>query len=35
MRNEADRVTVYFDEEGYKTLSLSVLRERDLLERIG
>jgi ATP-dependent DNA helicase RecQ len=35
MRNEEDRVTVYFDDEGYKTLSLQALRERDLLERIG
>jgi ATP-dependent DNA helicase RecQ len=35
MRNEADRVTVFFDDEGYKTLSLRALRERDLLERIG
>lgn len=35
MRNESDRVTVYFDDEGYKTLSLRALRERDLLERIG
>jgi len=35
MRNESDRVTVYFDDEGYKTLSLRALRERDLLERLG
>jgi ATP-dependent DNA helicase RecQ len=28
---EADRMTVLFDDEGYKTLSLAAVRENDLL----
>lgn len=34
MRNEPDRMTVFFDEEGYKTLSLRAVVERSLLRRI-
>jgi ATP-dependent DNA helicase RecQ len=31
MREEDDRLTVLFDEEGYRTLSLQAVREHDLL----
>jgi ATP-dependent DNA helicase RecQ len=34
MRNEPERMTVFFDEEGYKTLSLEAVVERNLLELI-
>jgi ATP-dependent DNA helicase RecQ len=34
MRNEKDRMTVFFDDEGYKTLSLPAIVERSLLHRI-
>ncbi|MET0989217.1 MAG: helicase-related protein, partial [Glaciihabitans sp.] len=34
LRNEPDRMTVFFDEEGYKTLSLWAVKERSLLRRI-
>jgi ATP-dependent DNA helicase RecQ len=32
MREEDDRVTVLFDEEGYRTLSLQAVRDNDLLD---
>jgi ATP-dependent DNA helicase RecQ len=32
MREEDDRLTVLFDEEGYRTLSLAAIREHGLLE---
>ncbi|MFP5346834.1 MAG: DUF3553 domain-containing protein, partial [Actinomycetes bacterium] len=32
MRREADRITVLFEQEGYKTLSLELVDENDLLE---
>jgi ATP-dependent DNA helicase RecQ len=32
MRVEADRITVFFEEEGYKVLSLRDIEERDLVE---
>jgi len=35
MHTEADRITVFFDEAGYKVLSLSAVREGDLLEVLG
>jgi ATP-dependent DNA helicase RecQ len=31
MNSEDDRITVFFEEEGYKVLSLEAIRERDLL----
>jgi hypothetical protein len=31
MRTESDRVTVLFDDTGYKTLSLDAIRREDLL----
>ena len=34
MRNEDDRVTVFFEDEGYKVLSLSAVRARKLLRAI-
>jgi ATP-dependent DNA helicase RecQ len=34
MRNESDRMTVFFDDEGYKTLSLQTILARGLLRRI-
>jgi ATP-dependent DNA helicase RecQ len=34
IRNEADRMTVFFDEEGYKTLSITTILARGLLRRI-
>jgi ATP-dependent DNA helicase RecQ len=34
MRNESDRMTVFFDDEGYKTLSLRTILARGLLRRI-
>ncbi|MCU1406645.1 MAG: recombinase RecQ [Glaciihabitans sp.] len=34
MHNEDDRMTVYFDDEGYKTLSYAAVRRRSLLVRI-
>lgn len=33
MRHEGDRITVFFDTEGYKTLARDVIAEHDLLER--
>jgi ATP-dependent DNA helicase RecQ len=33
MREEEDRLTVLFDEEGYRTLSLQAIRDHGLLER--
>jgi ATP-dependent DNA helicase RecQ len=35
MSVEQDRLTVLFDDEGYKTLSLAAVREQDLLTRDG
>jgi ATP-dependent DNA helicase RecQ len=35
MRNEPDRMTVFFDDEGYKTLSLRAIVARGLLRRIS
>ena len=34
MRQEHDRLTVLFDEVGYKTLSLPAVKEQALLERL-
>jgi len=34
MRHDSDRMTVFFDDEGYKTLSLQAIRNRNLLKRI-
>jgi ATP-dependent DNA helicase RecQ len=34
MRHEPDRMTVFFDEEGYKTLSLQAVVDRNLLQRV-
>jgi ATP-dependent DNA helicase RecQ len=31
MSVESDRITVFFDEEGYRVLSLAAVREGDLL----
>ena len=35
MRVEEDRITVFFDSEGYRTLSLAAVTEHDLLTRTG
>lgn len=35
MRYEEDRVVVVFDEAGYRTLSLAVVNDRDLLRIVG
>jgi ATP-dependent DNA helicase RecQ len=35
MHTEADRLTVFFDDAGYKVLSLSAVRDGDLLDLLG
>lgn len=35
MTVEEDKLTVPFDDVGYRTLSLPVVREPDLLDRLG
>jgi ATP-dependent DNA helicase RecQ len=35
MSIEEDRITVFFESEGYRVLSLEAVAERDLLERVG
>jgi ATP-dependent DNA helicase RecQ len=35
MRPEGDRITVLFEQQGYKTLALRAVEEHDLLERTG
>jgi len=34
MSAEDDRITVFFEEQGYKVLSLEVIEEHDLLARV-
>ena len=34
VRYEGDKITVLFDSEGYKSLSLATVRERDLLRPV-
>ncbi len=34
MREEGDRLTVLFADEGYRTLSLKVVRDNGLLDRV-
>ncbi|WP_418605535.1 hypothetical protein [Georgenia sp. SUBG003] len=33
MRHEEDRITIFFEREGYKTLSRDLIAEHDLLHR--
>ncbi len=35
MRPEGDRITVLFEQQGYKTLALAAIEDHDLLERAG
>ncbi len=35
MKTEDDRITVYFEEQGYKVLSVRAVREGELLELVG
>jgi len=34
MSTEEDRITVFFESAGYRTLALADVEERDLLERV-
>ena len=35
MKSEDDRITVYFEDQGYKVLSVQAVRDGDLLERVA